>query len=305
MYNPLIQIPVAITSYLELIFWPKALTFYHSELVFTRAQYILRLVIFILFLCTIVYSYRRRHRTFFWLSFFIINLLPTLTPFKISWVVAERYAYLSAFGIFVAVAMVFERISRVKGLKMVSYIVFALVITILLIRTIVRNRDWKNEDTLWFATARVVPDCPKTHNNLGDVYARRNDLEGAVREFRKAVELKPDYGDAYHNLAYTLRQMERYDSAIENYKNAISCNPLLWQSYKGLAMVYYIQGKYELVRDNMIVAVKINGTDSHLRCLLGMIYLKLGEKENGKAELQKALELEPDNITARRLLRQI
>jgi len=47
--NPLIQIPIAISSYLSLIFWPKALTLYHSELTFSQTQYLVKLAIFILF----------------------------------------------------------------------------------------------------------------------------------------------------------------------------------------------------------------------------------------------------------------
>jgi hypothetical protein len=98
--NPLIQIPIAITSYLELIFWPKNLTLYHSEMLFTQIEYLLRLSGFILLLALIGYFYKNNKKLFFWLTFFLISLLPYLTPLRISWVVAERYVYLGALGIF-------------------------------------------------------------------------------------------------------------------------------------------------------------------------------------------------------------
>ncbi len=70
-----------------------------------------------------------------------------------------------------------------------------------------RNFDWKNQDTLWLATAKTSPSSHQNHNNLGDLYARRGEYEKAVEEFKKAIELKPDYGDAYHNLANVYHQI--------------------------------------------------------------------------------------------------
>ena len=73
MLNPLIQIPIALTTYLELIFWPARLTLYHSEMVFSVAEYLVRLAIFIIFLGIIVYSFIKSRRAFFGFS---LNALP-------------------------------------------------------------------------------------------------------------------------------------------------------------------------------------------------------------------------------------
>ncbi len=60
-----------------------------------------------------------------------------------------------------------------------------------MIRTIVRNFDWRTPDSLYIATGRTAPSDPKTHNNLGDVYARRGDLQRAAYEFKLATEINP------------------------------------------------------------------------------------------------------------------
>lgn len=299
--NPLIQIPIAITSYLQLIFWPKALTLYHSELSFTQTGYLIRLAIFILFSGIIIYSYKRRHQVFFWLSFFIISLLPTLTPFRISWIVAERYVYLGALGIFVVVATGFKKLSEVKKLKLFSYFIFSLIIIALSIRTVIRNIDWKNQDNLWMATGRTSPSSPNTHNNLGDVYARRGDLENAAREFKKAIEIKPSYADAYHNLANTYLEMRKTEEAIGTYQKAIFFNPNLWQSYQNLAAVYFRQERYGPAGENLIQALKIKPQNSTLHINLGIVYLRQGQNLKAKDEFRKAYELEPDNRQAKEL----
>ena len=300
--NPIVQIPIAITSYLELIFWPKNLTLYHSEMSLGQGEYFLRLGIFILFLISIIYFFKKDRRIFFWLSFFIISLLPTLTPFGISWIVAERYVYLGSIGIFVVIALIIQKIGQVFKNQKVSYALLAIIITALSIRTIIRNTDWKNQDTLWLASAKTSPSSSQNHNNLGDLYGRQGNLEKAVEEFKKAIELKPNYGDAFHNLANTYQQMGKTDEAIENYQKAASINPNLWQSYQNLAAIYFNQEKFELAKQELEKAIKANSQDANLYTNLGIIYLRLDEKEKAKEAFQKALQIDPQNQKAQQLL---
>lgn len=302
MFNPLIQIPVAITSYLELIFWPKGLTLYHSEMIFSQTEYIIRLLIFILFLAAIVYSYRRSRLVFFWSSFFVVSLLPTLTPFGISWIVAERYVYLGAIGIFAIIALWIKRLWEIRRLRVVTGLLFCSIIIALLARTIMRNIDWRNEDNLWIATAKTSPSSPNTHNNLGDVYSRHGDLEKAASEFKLAIKIKPYYADAYHNLAHTYQKMGRLPEAVENYQKAIHFNSELWQSYQNLAGIYFIEQKFELAKDNLEMAVKINPKSSALHSSLGTVYFVTGDKKRARVEFQEALGLNPSDTMAKRRL---
>ena len=238
-HNPLIQIPIAITSYLKLIFWPKNLTLYHSEMSFTNAQYFLHLTVFIIFLSFIIYGYKKNRHVFFWLCFFLISLLPTLTPFGVSWIVAERYVYLGSIGIFVVVAIALQKIGQLFKQPNASYAILTILLLLLGARTVLRNQNWQNQDTLWLAAAKTSPSSPQNHNNLGDLYGRRGEFKKSIEEFKKAIELKPGYADAYHNLGNTYQQMGMLGEAIENFEKAIEFNPNLWQSYQNLAAIYF------------------------------------------------------------------
>lgn len=293
--NPLIQIPIAITSYLQLIFWPQNLTIYHSEMSFSQTEYLIRLSIFILFSIFIFYGYKRNRQIFFWLSFFVITLLPTLTPLKISWIVAERYVYLGSLGIFVIIAKAFKKLSEIKNFKMGVYMVFTLIIVVLLTRTIVRNVDWKNEDNLWIATGKTSPSSPNNHNNLGDVYGRQGDFQRAVLEFKKAIEIKPNYADAYHNLANTYVEIKKYEEAVKNYQKAIYFNPKLWQSYQNLAVLYFQNNQFSPALENIQKAIAINPENINLQADLGVIYYRMGDKNKAKAIFAKLLKIDPNN----------
>lgn len=300
MDNPLIKIPIAVTSYLELIFWPKNLTLYHSEeFYFSQIEYFLRLGLFLLFLAAIVYFFKKDRRVFFWLSFFLIALSPTLTPLRIAWWVAERYAYLATLGVFFVVALGIFKIGQKFNNQELSWIIFALIILALSGRTIIRNMDWKNEDTLWLATAKTSPRSPKNHNNLGDYYSRHGDYQKAIEEFKTAIELMSNYGDAYHNLANIYRQIGNNEEAIANYQKALSFNPNLWQSHQNLAARYFEGGKLDLALQELEEAVKINPQNPALYINLGIVYLQLEEKEKAKEEFQRALQLDPQNQRAK------
>jgi len=300
--NPLIQIPIAISSYLSLIFWPKDLTLYHSELTFSQGQYFLRLGIFLLFLGLIIFFFKKDRRVFFWMAFFIISLLVTLTPLKISWVVAERYVYFGSLGIFVFIAWLISQTSRWFKNQKITWIISALIIIALSTRTVIRNNDWRNQDTLWLATDKTSPSSHQNHNNLGDLYARHGDYQKAVEEFQKAIELKPNYGDAYHNLANVYHQIQKDDSALENYQKALSFNPNLWQSYQNLAAIHFSQKNYQLAKEELEKAIQIKPDNTDLHANLGILYLNLQDKQKAKEEFEKALQIDPQNQKAQQQL---
>ena len=274
--NPLIQVPISIVNYLKLIFWPKSLTLYHTDLMVTWTGYLIILAIFIVFLGIIVYGYKKNRQMFFWLSFFLISLFHVLTPLRISWVVAERYVYLGSIGIFVVISMGFAKLSEYEKWKPYVYSVFAIIVIALSVRTILRNNDWQNEDTLWIATAKVSDAGPVIHNNLGDMYARHGDLEKAVTEFKRSTEINPRYADGYHNLALTYIQMQKYDLAIENFQKALSINPNIWQSHQQLAAIYFYQEKFDKALEEVNIALTIDPNNPELKQNFEIISQKAG-----------------------------
>ncbi len=255
--NPLIQIPIALTSYWQLIFWPDKLTLYHSEMTFSYLSFLIRAVVTLFYFISLLILFFKNKKLFFLLSWFVVALLPYLTPFGISWIVAERYVYLSLVGILAFVGYVLEKLVSQKKFETVTWLIFYIILLSLTARTIVRNFDWKNEDTLWLATAKTSPSDPKTHNNLGDYYGRHGNLEKAAEEFKKAIQLKPNYADAYHNLANTYYQMGKLDLALKMYKKALSINPNLWQSYLGIAQVYQKKKDFKKAQEYLQKAKKL------------------------------------------------
>ena len=52
-------------------------------------------------------------------------------------------------------------------------------------------------------------------------YLKSGELETAVAEFRKLIELKPEYAAAYYHGGQTLEKLDRLDDAREMYRDGI------------------------------------------------------------------------------------
>jgi len=301
--NPLHQLPISLSTYLELFVAPINLTFYHSEELLLPPQlFIIKLIITLIFISLMIYFYFKDKRIFFWLIFFPIMLTTTLTPLRISWIVAERYAYLGITGLIITLAYFIYLVGEKSNKKYISWLILIILVSLYSARTIIRTYDWRNQDYLWLATDKVSPNSHQNHNNLGDLYYRRKDYPKAIQEFQKAINLKPNYGDAYHNMANVYHQMNNDDDALTNYKTALTFNPAIWQSNLNIAAIYYNRGDLQNAIDYLEKAAQIAPNNIDIYNNLASLYLKTGNMDKAKQELQKVLIINPNDQKAKQFL---
>jgi len=279
--QPLARIPVAVSYYGQLIFWPEKLSLYQTEMFFSPMEFLARAVITALFLAVIIFLFFKIiskkanwfvRQTFFWLSFFLIALLPTLLAFGLAWIVAERYVYFGSLGIIIVFVLLWHALNeKIFATKKMYWFIGILIVLAIGARTIIRNQDWKNQDTLWIATVKVAPSGQVIHNNLGDMYGRRKQYDKAIKEFLTAIAINPRYADAMHNLANTYLEINNTEQAIYWYNEAIKFGPHLWQSYQNLGMIYYQLGELKKAEELFSRAVEINQNNKNLRDTLEII----------------------------------
>ena len=267
-YNPVEHDPYAITYYAQLFLLPVNLTIYHSELSITVQEFLIRWFFFIALIVSIITSYTKNKNLFFWLSFYIIALAPTLIPLNIVWVVAERYAYLSIAGLAVTTAMLFDFLLKKKKIQTASYAVITLVFFMLMGLAILRNVDWQSAANLWTSSVAASPHSSNAHNNMGDIYAQRKDYAGAIREFQRATELQPGDADPRHNLGIVLTMVGRYQEAADAYLGALQIDPTLYKSNQNLGVVYYRLKKYPESEEHLIKALKYGPPNIEISKLL-------------------------------------
>jgi tetratricopeptide (TPR) repeat protein len=147
--------------------------------------------------------------------------------FTIHTVFGERVLYLPSVGFCVLAGAAAARAVRARAqwTRVAAWTALALLLLFNAVRTGVRNRDWRNDLALFDATSRVSTRSVRVLNNYGNVLYTRGDLEGAARQYRKALSYFPDYDDARINLASVLIAQGRHDEAREHLEQVLARNP--------------------------------------------------------------------------------
>ena len=218
--NPIIFFTSAIAIYLGLIFWPQNLSLYHSDPVVTPVWLMSSMAITLLFLAVFVFCLRNNKLISFWLFFFLLSLASVLSPYRITWIVAERYVYLGTAAVIAAIVVFLDRILRRSVLNTMKIVIWGVVFISFSVLTMRRTLDWKNNDTFWLATVRASPDEPKAHNTLATVYVSHREYTKAISELKTAIQMKPTYVPAYYNLGLVYEMTGDRAQALQYYRKA-------------------------------------------------------------------------------------
>ncbi len=289
------NIPFILSKYLELFIWPIGISHYQVDVLGPP----LRIAVFLLFVTASIYSFLKSKYIFFGLSLFIVSLIPSLVPVGVHWLVADRYVYVGLIGLSFVIGILFYFASRNPKYQSAIYLVFAVYIVLLQVRTMVRNNDWKNELNLWKSTVRTSPEDPKGHNNLANSYILAENYQEAFKELEIAIQLKPNYSDAYHNVGFAYSRSGNTEEAEKYFKLALSHNPKQWQSYHNLGLIYNERKEYMVAADFIKKAIEVNPQYAVLYTDLGVMYYFDGQHEKAQEAFLKALSLDPSSQMAR------
>ena len=142
---------------------------------------------------------RKRPWAGFGIVWFFLFILPTNSFIPRMDVANERHLYIGGFGVFLAVSGELSRIAKKLGRRTVVAVAAALLL-ILGAATVARNRDYRDETTLWEATVRLSPAKPRAWNNLGFAYSVEGRKDEARAAYSEALYLDPGYRRAERNI---------------------------------------------------------------------------------------------------------
>lgn len=189
----------------------------------------------------------------FGILFFGLTLLPVANLlFPVGTIMAERLLYLPSFGLSFMAGAVFSWGFRAFGGKPLSGLTqrslllsFGVVLFLCSLRTVLRNREWRDQFSLFQSAIAVSPGSAKVHNNLGVHYGMHGQLLEAQREFEEALRILPRYPEALFNLGLIYRRRGLLAQAEQAYRTAIRVKPNFPEAHQNLAVLYRLQGRQE------------------------------------------------------------
>ena len=127
---------------------------------------------------------------------------------------------------------------------------------------------------------------------------QQGDLERAIEEFRRAVELAPDRIDALSNLSVAYLQSGRPAQALPGLQRARAALPEHAGVAYFLGLAYFQTERHAEARDLLAwVLDRQPGNDQALH-LYGLTLLKLGDLEDGIGALERVVTADPNNRLA-------
>lgn len=142
-------------------------------------------------------------------------------------------------------------------------------------------------------------------NTLGSVNTRLGQLDTAIMNFERIIEINPNYTDAYLNLGIVLKNQGNLDAAIATYKQALDINPDIAEIRCKLGDIFAEQGNLNAAIDSYKQAITIKPDYVEAYYNLGNSLWKNGDIETAIDIHKKAIKISPEIVVTYFSLAQI
>lgn len=336
------------TMYLQKLFVPLNLTamypYERDQSGQTIPYYYTGLLVFPVVVVVALFLAKRLRYVFFGVAFCLITIVLVLQFLAVGTaIMADRYSYLPYFGLFFALMMGIDHLTRsqlwLATLAWTGVAGFAAWCTLL---TIEQVKVWKDTGTLYSQRIKVYPSDGRALSVRGSWYGEQGRIDEAIPDLEKAIQMGVAYSNTFDNLGTAYGMRGQPDKALEMFSKAIvadsinvnarfnrgvnlmNSNPA--QAIQDFEVVLRYSGdKTKNVTAQEYLAVcysQVNRNDLALKLFdeiidqagsqkpqnylnRGMLRQMAGNRNGAVADYQKVLQLRPDDAQARQLLSQL
>ncbi len=219
---------------------------------------------------------------------------------------AERFLFVPSMAFCVVIAFILNLLLAKK--QIVLNITLAVILFLFGIKTVDRNGDWKNNQTLYAAdivaggaSARINYNYGSTLTQLGNSVRDKVKKQAYYREsaiyLQKAIEIYPEYWDAYNNLGLVYKNNNQLDLAENVFDLLLKKNPNYTKGYYNQATVQLAAEKGKAALENFIIYSKTTPS-AQVYSSMGTIAGTLNDFKSARTYFLKVIELEPNNVSA-------
>lgn len=142
----------------------------------------------------------------------------------------------------------------------------------------------------------IISRYAEAHGDMAVAYNYLSEFDEAIKECKKALEIKPDFAEAYNNLGSTYFRKDSIDDAIWSFKKAIQYEPDYAEAHNNLGSAYGRVGQNRLAMAEFKKAVRIRPdyVDAHFNLGTGLGMLE-GRYDKAISELELCIKLQPNS----------
>jgi tetratricopeptide (TPR) repeat protein len=311
--------------YLKLLILPHPLRYYYGYNVFPNINFsnIWVILAIIFHLAILIYALLKLKDKKI-LSYIILVYLTSIVLFTnlfkaVPGIIAERFLLVPSLAFCMALVYFIYKMFLTdpseKKLAATKATLISIVILFILIpysgKTLIRNRQWKTEYTLYRA------DLPYLYNSFkgNDLYANEimkqvnrelakpvnvlkfvdPQIKEAISHWERAIEILPDASSPYRNLGIVYSRIyKEYDTAIYYFKKTLEREPDDPMTYFNLGMTFEGMGDLRKAAEFFERSLEFDSTSINARSRLANVYYSLGEFVKAIDLNKEIMRMEPE-----------
>jgi TonB family protein len=133
------------------------------------------------------------------------------------------------------------------------------------------------------------PDDPEPYDALAWAYLKAGQYEKALEVAQQALAVKSDYARAWFTVGWAYERLSRVDDAATAYRRSVELAPDSEDSFLALRMIgllFFNNQRYQEAVEAFKQALAKRPQVDTNRMMLGLAYLKLGDKESAMEQLR-------------------
>jgi len=309
--------------YIKLLVFPLNLTHdyypYHIPLVgMTDWKAVLSFMIYIGLIVYSILRFRRKDIIAFGIIFYLVTLfIVSNLLFPVGTFMNERFIYMPSLGfVLILGSLITQRLPAVikNGLlfKQVTSVLMVVILALFTLRTVTRNRAWKDNFTLFTTDVLVSENSVKCNISAGGDYQKKAESEAdpvkkagdyqlSMKYLEKALSIYPNAvnGLVLYGNVLTLYKKE-YKQAIRQYMKVLDLEPFNKNAYSNTLQVLgsLDNGRESYYKIDVYKHLySLNPENPDVNYNLGKIYGQYrGNLDSACYFLERAIRLDPANL---------
>ncbi len=143
------------------------------------------------------------------------------------------------------------------------------------------------------------------HANLAMAYEDIGQLEQALAQYKKSLELVPTKSASHRDLAGVYWKMRRYAEAEPHYKRVAADAPTDLQAVYRLGLISLTKEDYETAIARFEKVIELDAAHVRAYEALGIAYQEIGDISAAMGAFEEVLRLEPNNKNTSEILKEL
>lgn len=294
-------------KYNVLLFFPHPLSWDYSFnqipiVSFSNIKVIVTLVVFAAFgIYSLVNLKKKNVFAYCFLFFFITMSVVSNIFIMIGATMGERFLFTPSLAFCIAIPFLLSRFGKniLLGITGIVFILFSF-------KTFSRNKDWKDNFSLFLSSVDATPNSSRVQSSLGSSYREQGEQEQnpnlrldnyqkAIAQYKRAVEILPDNTEALYNLGVCYYAIGDGENALKTYEQTLKVSPDYTNAANNAGVIYFERKDYINAKKYFEQALTYDANNADALGNLGAINHNLGNLKEAIEYYKKSLAINSGN----------